>query len=287
MLRRFIERPVLATVVSILLVLLGILSLLTLPVTQFPDIAPPCVAVTASYPGANAEVVARSVATPIEEAVNGVENMTYMTSTSNNDGSMTLSVYFKLGTNPDMAAVNVQNRVAKASSLLPSEVVSAGITTEKKQNSMIMVVNLMSTTSEYDEKFLQNYAKINIIPELQRITGVGQAMVFGAKDYSMRIWLHPDRLAANNLSPQDVLNSIHEQNIEAAPGRFGESSDRAFEYVLKYKGKLNQHEDYENMVLKANADGSLLRLKDVARVEFGSFTYSRDHLQIVRHTTTE
>ncbi|RFM32600.1 efflux RND transporter permease subunit [Chitinophaga silvisoli] len=276
MLRRFIERPVLATVVSILLVLLGILSLLTLPVTQFPDIAPPCVAVTASYPGANAEVVARSVATPIEEAVNGVENMTYMTSTSNNDGSMTLSVYFKLGTNPDLAAVNVQNRVSKATALLPSEVVSAGITTEKKQNSMIMVVNLMSNTPEYDEKFLQNYAKINIIPELQRITGVGQAMVFGAKDYSMRIWLHPDRLAANNLSPQDVLNSIHEQNIEAAPGRFGESSDRAFEYVLKYKGKLNQHQDYENMVLKANADGSLLRLKDVARVEFGSFTYSSD-----------
>jgi HAE1 family hydrophobic/amphiphilic exporter-1 len=276
MLRRFIERPVLATVISILLVLLGILSLFTLPVTQFPDIAPPSVAVTASYPGANAEVVARSVATPIEEAVNGVENMTYMTSTSNNDGSMILTVYFKLGTDPDLAAVNVQNRVSKATSLLPAEVVSAGITTEKKQNSMIMVVNLMSNTPEYDEKFLQNYAKINIIPELQRITGVGQAMVFGGKDYSMRIWLHPDRLAANNLSPQDVLNSIHEQNVEAAPGRFGESSDKAFEYVLKYKGKLNQHEDYENMVLKANADGSVLRLKDVARVEFGSFTYSSD-----------
>ncbi|SDH21197.1 efflux RND transporter permease subunit [Chitinophaga filiformis] len=276
MLRKFIERPVLATVVSIILVLLGLLSLSTLPVTQFPDIAPPSVAVTASYPGANAEVVARSVATPIEEAVNGVENMTYMTSTSNNDGSMTLTVYFKLGTDPDLAAVNVQNRVSKATSLLPVEVVNAGITTQKQQNSMIMVVNLISDQEEYDEKFLQNYAKINIIPEIQRVTGVGQAMVFGAKDYSMRIWLRPDRLAANNLSPQDVLTAIREQNLEAAPGRFGESSKEAFEYVIKYKGKRNQNAQYEDIVLKANADGSLLRLKDVARVEFGSFTYSSD-----------
>lgn len=276
MLRKFIERPVLATVVSIILVLLGLLSLATLPVTQFPDIAPPSVAVIASYPGANAEVVARSVATPIEEAVNGVENMTYMTSTSNNDGSMTLTVYFKLGTDPDLAAVNVQNRVSKATSLLPVEVVNSGITTQKQQNSMIMVVNLISDQEEYDEKFLQNYAKINIIPEIQRVTGVGQAMVFGAKDYSMRIWLRPDRLAANNLSPQDVLAAIREQNLEAAPGRFGESSKEAFEYVIKYKGKRNENAQYEDIVLKANADGSLLRLKDVARVEFGSFTYSSD-----------
>lgn len=276
MLKKFIERPVLATVVSIILVLLGLLSLATLPVTQFPDIAPPCVAVTASYPGANAEVVARSVATPIEESVNGVENMTYMTSTSNNDGSMTLNVYFKLGTDPDLAAVNVQNRVAKATSILPQEVVNAGISTQKQQNSMIMVVNLMGNTDEYDEKFLQNYAKINIIPEIQRVTGVGQASVFGGKDYSMRIWLRPDRLAANNLSPQDVLTAIREQNLEAAPGRFGENSQEAFEYVIKYKGKLNQHEQYEDIVLKANADGSSLKLKDVAKVEFGSFTYSSD-----------
>ncbi len=276
MLRKFIERPVLATVVSIILVLLGLLSLATLPVTQFPDIAPPSVAVIAAYPGANAEVVARSVATPIEEAVNGVENMTYMTSTSNNDGSMTLTVYFKLGTDPDLAAVNVQNRVSKATSLLPVEVVNAGITTQKQQNSMIMVVNLVSDQEEYDEKFLQNYAKINIIPEIQRVTGVGQAMVFGGKDYSMRIWLRPDRLAANNLSPQDVLAAIREQNLEAAPGRFGESSKEAFEYVIKYKGKRNENAQYEDIVLKANADGSLLRLKDVARVEFGSFTYNND-----------
>lgn len=276
MLRKFIERPVLATVISIILVLLGLLSLVTLPVTQFPDIAPPCVAVVASYPGANAEVVARSVATPIEESVNGVENMTYMTSTSNNDGSMTLNVYFKLGTDPDLAAVNVQNRVAKATSILPVEVVNAGISTQKQQNSMIQVVNLVSTSPEYDETFLQNYAKINIIPEIQRVNGVGQASVFGGKDYSMRIWLRPDRLAANNLSPQEVLASIREQNLEAAPGRMGENSQEAFEYILKYKGKLNKHEQYEDIVLKANPDGSLLRLKDVATVEFGSFTYSSD-----------
>ncbi|WP_282456180.1 efflux RND transporter permease subunit [Chitinophaga sedimenti] len=245
-----------------------------MPVAQFPDIAPPSVQVTALYPGANAEVVARSVATPLEEAVNGVENMTYMTSTSNNDGTMALNVYFKLGTDPDLAAVNVQNRVAKATNLLPTEVVSAGIATQKQQNSMIMVVNLMAKDTSYNETFLQNYAKINIIPELQRVPGVGQVMVFGGKDYSMRIWLNPDRLAANGMSPQEVLGAIRDQNLEAAPGRFGESSNESFEYVIKYKGKLNKNEQYENIILKANADGSVLRLKDVARVELGAFSYS-------------
>ncbi|PUZ30582.1 hydrophobic/amphiphilic exporter-1, HAE1 family [Chitinophaga costaii] len=274
MLKKFIERPVLSTVISIILTLLGVLSLLSLPITQFPDIAPPCVQVTASYPGANAEVVARAVATPIEEAVNGVENMTYMTSNSSNDGTMTLSVFFKLGTNPDLAAVNVQNRVSKATSQIPAEVVNAGIATQKQQNSMIMVIGLKATDSTFDETFLQNYAKINIVPELQRIPGVGQAQIFGSKDYSMRIWLKPERLTANNLSAQDVLTAIKDQNLEAAPGRFGQSSKEAFEYVLKYKGKLNKNADYENIVLKANADGSILRLRDVARVEFGSFSYA-------------
>lgn len=274
MLKRFIERPVLSTVVSIILVLLGLLSLYSLPITLFPDIAPPTVQVTATYPGANAEVVARAVATPIEEAVNGVENMTYMTSTSSNDGTMTLNVYFKVGTDPDLAAVNVQNRVSKAVSQVPGEVVQAGISTQKQQNSMIMVPLIYSTDSAYDETFLQNYAKINIIPEIQRVPGVGQAMVFGAKDYSMRIWLKPDRLVANNLSPQDVLNAIRDQNLEAAPGRFGQSSAESFEYVLKYKGKFQQNAEYEDIILQANADGSVVRLKDVARVEFGAFTYS-------------
>jgi hydrophobic/amphiphilic exporter-1 (mainly G- bacteria), HAE1 family len=275
MLKRFIERPVLSTVVSIILLLLGGLSLYTLPVTLFPDIAPPSVQVTALYPGANAEVVARSVATPLEEAINGVENMSYMTSNSSNDGSMTLTVYFKQGTNPDIASVNVQNRVSKAVSQVPAEVVQAGISTQKVQNSIIMFVALSSDNKEkYDELFLENYIKINLIPGVQRVPGVGQAQVFGTKDYSMRIWLKPDRLTANKLSPQDVLNAIRDQNLEAAPGRLGQSSAEVFEYVLKYKGKMNQGEEYENMIIKANADGSMLRLKDIARVQFGSYTYS-------------
>ncbi|NII27651.1 efflux RND transporter permease subunit [Pseudoflavitalea sp. X16] len=275
MLKRFIERPVLSTVISIILLLLGGLSLYTLPITLFPDIAPPSVQVTALYPGANAEVVARSVATPLEEAINGVENMTYMTSNSSNDGSMSLTVFFKQGTDPDIASVNVQNRVSKAVNQVPTEVVQAGISTQKVQNSFIMFVAVSSEDSaQYNELFLENYIKINLIPEIQRVPGVAQALVFGTKDYSMRIWLKPDRLIANNLAPQDVLNAIRDQNLEAAPGRLGQNSAETFEYVLKYKGKLNQGEDYENFVIKANSDGSMLRLKDVARVEFGSYTYS-------------
>lgn len=275
MLQKFIKRPVLSTVISILLVLLGVVSLTKLPITQFPDIAPPAVLVTAAYPGASAEVVARSVATPLEEAINGVENMTYMTSNSNNDGTMTLSVFFKAGTDPDIASVNVQNRVAKASSLIPAEVLQAGVTTQKQQNSIIMAIALYSD-STYDETFLQNYAKINIVPEIQRVHGVGQATIFGTKDYAMRIWLKPDRLAAYGLSAQDVLASVKEQNLEAAPGKFGEGSQEAFEYVIKYKGKLNTNEDYENIILKSNLDGSTIKLKDVARVGLGSFNYTSE-----------
>jgi len=274
MLKRFIERPVLSTVVSIILLLLGGLSLSSLPITLFPEIAPPSVQVTAVYPGANAEVVARTVAVPIEEAVNGVENMSYMTSNSSNDGSMNLTVFFKQGTNPDINAVNVQNRVSKANSQLPPEVIQAGVSTQKIQNSFLMFVGLYSEDSaKYDELFLENYLRINVIPQLQRIPGVAQAQVFSSKDYSMRIWLKPDRLIANSLSPQDVLNAIKDQNLEAAPGRLGQNSPESFEYVIKYKGKRNKNEDYENMVVKANNDGSLLRLKDVARVEFGAYTY--------------
>lgn len=272
MLKKFIERPVLSTVISILLTLLGLLSLYSLPITLFPDIAPPSVQVTAFYPGANAEVVARSVATPIEESINGVENMTYMTSNSNNDGSMSITVYFKQGTDPDIAAVNVQNRVSKAISQVPQEVVQAGISTQKVQNSIIMYVALSSEDStRYDERFLGNYIKINLIPQVQRVPGVAQALVFATQDYSMRIWLKPDRLVANNLSPQDVLSAVRDQNLEAAPGRLGQNSTESFEYVLKYKGKLNQSEDYENIVIKTGTDGSMLRLKDVARVELGSY----------------
>ena len=275
MLKKFIERPVLSTVISIILLLLGTLSLFNLPITLFPDIAPPSVQVTAFYPGANAEVVARSVATPIEEAVNGVENMTYMTSNSSNDGTMTLNVFFKQGTDPDNASVNVQNRVSKAMSQLPQEVTQAGISTQKVQNSFIMFMGLYSEDpKQYDELFLQNYLKINVIPQIQRIPGVAQAQVFGTRDYSMRIWLKPDRLAANNLSPQEVMAAIKDHNMEAAPGRLGQGSTETYEYILKYKGKLNQNADYENIVIKANNDGSFLRLKDLARVELGSYTYT-------------
>ncbi|HEY8733281.1 MAG TPA: efflux RND transporter permease subunit, partial [Puia sp.] len=278
MLRRFIERPVLSTVISIILTLLGLISLLNLPITQFPEIAPPTVGVFAVYPGANAEVVARAVATPLEEAINGVENMTYMTSTSANDGTMSINVYFRQGTNPDLDAVNVQNRVARAVSQIPQEVVQAGISTQKQQNSMINVTLLYSTDSAYDEKFLQNYTKINVIPEIQRVPGVGSAQVFGAKDYSMRIWLQPDRLTANNISVQEVLNAIHDQNVESAPGRFGEGSSASFEYIIKYKGKLSENKDYEDIIVKTGPDGSVIHLKDIARVEFGAFSYNSNGL---------
>jgi HAE1 family hydrophobic/amphiphilic exporter-1 len=278
MLKRFIERPVLSTVISIILTLLGLISMFNLPITQFPEIAPPTVSVNAFYPGANAEVVARAVATPLEEAINGVENMTYMNSTSANDGSMSINVYFRQGTNPDLAAVNVQNRVARAVNQIPQEVVQSGIATQKQQNSMINVSLLYSTDSAYDEKFLQNYTKINVIPEIQRVPGVGQAFVFGAKDYSMRIWLLPDRLTANNISVQEVLTAIHDQNLESAPGRFGEGSSASFEYIIKYKGKLSENKDYEEIIIKTGTDGSVIRLKDIARVEFGAAAYNVNSL---------
>jgi HAE1 family hydrophobic/amphiphilic exporter-1 len=275
MLQKFIDRPVLSTVIAILIVILGVIGLQTLPLQQFPDIAPPAVQVVALYPGANAETVLRSVAPSLEEAINGVENMSYMSSTASNDGSLVITVNFKLGTDPDRAAVNVQNRVSQATSQLPQEVVQAGIQTTKKQNSLLMVVDLYTENEkQYDQTFLNNYAQINIIPDIKRIPGVGQAFIFGGnKDYSMRVWLNPSKMANYKLSAQEVLGAIQDKNLEAAPGRFGESSKQAFEYVIKYKGKLNQPLEYENIVIHSNADGSVLRLKDVARVEFGSYTY--------------
>ncbi|EEI93463.1 RND transporter, HAE1 family [Sphingobacterium spiritivorum ATCC 33300] len=275
MLKKFIERPVLATVISILLVILGVMGMLRLPLQQFPDIAPPAVQVMALYPGANAETVLRAVAPSLEESINGVENMSYMSSTASNDGSLMITVYFKLGTDPDQAAVNVQNRVAQATSQLPSEVIQAGITTAKQQNSLIMVLDLYTEDEgRYDQTFLNNYAQINIIPELKRISGVGQALIFGgSKDYSMRVWLDPKQMASYKLTPSEVMTAIQDKNVEAAPGKFGESSREAFEFVIKYKGKLNQPADYENIIIRSNADGSILRLKDVARVELGAYTY--------------
>ncbi len=274
MFRRFIERPILSSVISIIIVILGGLGLLSLPIEQYPDIAPPTIRVSASYTGANAETVLKSVVIPLEEQINGVENMTYMTSTASNDGSASIEVFFKQGINADMAAVNVQNRVARANSLLPAEVTRAGVITAKRQNSMLLVFSLYSENGEFDETFLQNYSKINLLPQIQRVTGVGEAMVFAGKDYSMRIWLKPDVMASYGLMPSDVTAALSEQNLEAAPGRLGEQNEQSFEYVIKYRGKLAQPSEFENIVVKADKDGNILRLKDIARVEMGALNYS-------------
>ena len=276
MLKKIINRPVLATVVSILLVILGLLGLSKLPLQQFPDIAPPCVVVNAVYPGANAETIIRSVAPSLEEAINGVEGITYMSSTASNDGTLAISVFFKLGTNPDQAAVNVQNRVSQATSQLPPEVVQQGITTTKQQNSLIMGTGIYTLdVNKYDETFLNNYASINLIPEIKRIEGVGSAAIFGGgKDYSMRIWLNPARMESYGITPDEVSAAIQDSNLEAAPGRLGDRTDEAFEYIIKYEGKLNHPEGYESIIVRSNADGSVLRLKDIARIEFGSYNYT-------------
>ncbi|MFD0766792.1 efflux RND transporter permease subunit [Mucilaginibacter lutimaris] len=276
MFKKFIERPVLSTVISILLVIVGVLGLTKLPLERFPNIAPPAVLVTAVYPGANAETILRSVTPSLEEAINGVEGMTYMTSTASNDGSLGITVYFKQGTNPDQAAVNVQNRVSQATSQLPAEVVQYGITTTKQQNSFIGAMAIYTDDpKKYDATFVANYAQINIVPEIKRIPGVGSAQVFGGvKDYSMRVWLNPSQMAAYKITPAEVMAAIQDKNIEAAPGRFGERSDQSFEYVIKYKGKLTKPEEYQNIAIRANADGSVLHLKDVARVELGAYSYN-------------
>ena len=273
-LKIFIERPVLSTVISVIIVILGILGLVALPITQYPEIAPPTVNVSASYPGANADVVLNSVIVPLEEQINGVENMTYMTSSAGNDGSASITVFFKQGTNPDLDAVNVQNRVSRAAPLLPAEVTRSGVTTSKQQSSMVMVFSINSTNKSFDGTFLQNYANINVLPLLKRVNGVGNVQAFGTQDYSMRIWLKPDAMAAYGLIPDDISNALAEQNIEAAPGKIGENSNQSFQYVLKYKGRLVKPEAYENIIIKATSTGQLLRLKDVARIELGSLDYS-------------
>ena len=269
---RFINRPVLSTVISILIVILGILGLISLPISQYPDIAPPTVRVSTTYQGANAQTVLNSVIAPLEEQINGVENMMYMTSTATNTGDASIEVYFKQGTDPDMAAVNVQNRVAKAQGFLPAEVTQVGVITSKRQTSMLLVFSLYSSDDKYDNEFLENYAKINVIPEVQRVPGVGDAMVMGS-DYSMRIWLKPEIMAQYHLMPTDISTALAEQNIEAAPGSLGERGNQTFQYTLKYKGRLQSQEEFENIVIRATADGEVLRLKDVANVELGRLTY--------------
>ena len=270
---RFINRPVLSTVISILIVILGLIGLATLPITQYPDIAPPTVSVRATYQGANAQTVLNSVIAPLEDQINGVENMMYMTSNAANNGSAEISIYFKQGTDPDMAAVNVQNRVSMAQGLLPAEVTQVGVTTQKRQTSMLMVFSIYDEKDQYDIEFLENYANINLIPEIKRVNGVGDATVLG-QDYSMRIWLKPDIMAQYKLIPSDVAGALAEQNIEAAPGQFGERGNQSFQYTIRYKGRLQQPEEFENIVIKALENGEVLRMKDIADIELGRLSYN-------------
>jgi len=273
MLKTFIERPVLSTVISILITILGVLGLMSLPIEQYPEIAPPTVQVSATYTGANAETVLNSVVIPLEEEINGVEGMTYMTSSAANDGTAKITVFFELGINPDIAAVNVQNRVSRATSKLPAAVVQTGVTTVKSQAGALMFLSMYSTNPEFDGTYVQNYAKINLVPRLQRVKGVGQVNVFGAKDYSMRIWIDPEKMATYNLSPKDIQDALNEQNVEAAPGKFGENAKGVYEYVIKYKGRLSEVKDYENIIVKSTGNGNFIHLKDVATIELGAFNY--------------
>lgn len=273
----FIKRPLLSAVISVLITLLGGLALIGLPITQFPDIVPPSVTVTAKYTGANAEVATKAVAMPLERAINGVPNMEYMNSTSGNDGTTLVQVVFKVGTDPDLAAMSVQNRVTTVLDELPQEVIKAGVSTEKEVNSMLLYLNIFSDDPAVDEKFIYNFADINVLAELKRIDGVGVAMIMGSREYSMRVWLKPDRMTAYGVSADDVIEAIRSQNVEAAPGKAGESADRApqmLQYVLRYSGKFFEPKQYENLVLRAESDGSILRLKDVADIEFGSLDYN-------------
>ncbi|MEM0542032.1 efflux RND transporter permease subunit [Flavobacterium sp. j3] len=272
----FIHRPVLSIVISLMIVLLGALALTQLPMTQFPDIAPPEVTVTTKYTGANAEACVKAVVTTLERAVNGVPGMAYMSSVSGNDGTSVINIIFKAGTDPEIAAVNVQNRVSSVLDELPEEVIKSGVIVEKVQNSMLLYLNILSADPTLDEKFLFNFADINIIPELKRIDGVGFADIMGQREYAMRVWLNPVKMAAYNISTEDVIQSLKQQNIEAAPGKVGESSgkiEQSLQYVVKYTGKYNTKEQYENVVIKRDFQGELLRLKDIADVEFGSLDY--------------
>ncbi len=276
MFKKFIQRPVLSLVISIFITLIGALALSGLPVTQYPDIAPPAVSVTTKYTGANAEVCAKAVVTPLERAINGVPGMAYMSSVSGNDGTSIIQVYFKVGTDPDQAAVNVQNRVATVLDELPEEVIKAGVSTEKEVNSMLLYLNLISSDTTLDEKFIYNFADINVLAELKRIDGVGFADIMGQREYAMRVWLKPAKLDAYAISAEDVITALRAQNIEAAPGKIGESSGRksqSLQYVLRYTGKLTQKEQYESIVVKVTPGGEMLRLKDVADIEFGSLDY--------------
>lgn len=271
-LRTFIDRPILSCVIAVLILLIGAISLVNLPMEQYPDIAPPTISVSTSYTGANAETVQKSVVVPLEEAINGVENMLYMTSTSTNNGSGDITVYFRQGTDPDMATVNVKNRVAEAEGLLPAEVTKIGVTVKKRQNSMLKIIALHSPDNTYDQNFINNYFSINIEPRLSRIKGVGNVQMMGA-EYAMRIWLNPSKMAQYKLVPSDVISVLGDQNVEAATGTLGEDLDNTFQYTLKYRGRYETAEEFEKMVIKASPTGEVLRLKDIAKVELGAESY--------------
>lgn len=276
MVEMFIRRKVLSLVISIVFVLLGIMALLKMPITQFPDIVPPSVTVTAKYTGANAEVSANAVALPLERAINGVPGMTYMSTVTSNDGLTLIQVFFEVGTDPDVAAVNVQNRVTTILDELPEEVIRAGVTTEKEVNSMLMYLNITSTDPSQDEQFIYNFTDINVLQELKRIDGVGRAEIMGQKEYSMRVWLDPQKMAAYNLSADEVITSLQKQNISAAPGKVGETSGKTssqLQYVIKYKGKFFEPKQYEEIPIRSDVDGTILKLKDIAKVEFGAMNY--------------
>ncbi|MBR6828888.1 MAG: efflux RND transporter permease subunit, partial [Prevotella sp.] len=268
----FIKRPVLSTVISILIVILGVIGLFSLPIEQYPDIAPPTVVVYTSYPGADAETVKNSVITPLEESINGVEGMDYITSSASS-GSAQITVMFRQGMNADMCAVNVQNRVQQAQALLPAEVTRIGVTVMKRQTSQVLMFTLTSD-GRYDDEFLTNYNNINIIPAIKRIQGVGDVQSPGLKTYSMRIWLKPDVMKQYGLMPSDVTGVLAEQNVEAAPGTFGEQSDVAYEYAMRYTGRLKSAEEFGNIIISSDANGNTLKLKDVARIELGGQQYT-------------
>lgn len=276
MFNRFIQRPVLSIVISIFIVFLGLLAITQLPVTQFPSISPPKVNVTAEYPGANGDLMIKSVIIPLERALNGVPGMKYMTSDAGNDGEASIQIVFNLGTDPNVAALNVQNRVASVVNKLPPLVVREGVKISREESNMLMYVNLYSKDPKADQKFLFNYADINLLAELKRVNGVGFADILGNREYAMRIWLKPDRMLAYNISADEVMEALASQSLEASPGKTGESSGKrsqSFEYVIKYTGRFTTKEQYENVILRSNPDGEMLRLKDVADVEFGSSMY--------------
>ena len=273
-LKTFIDRPILSAVISIVIVLVGVIGLTSLPIEQYPDIATPTIQVTATYTGANAETVQNSVIVPLEEAINGVEEMLYMTSTASNMGTATIQVYFKQGTDPDMATVNVQNRVSKATGQLPSEVTQIGVSVSKRQSSMIQIFTMYSSDDAHDDIFISNYLKINVIPQILRISGVGEASFLGP-DYSIRVWMKPDIMAQHGLVPADITKVVAEQNLESPTGYLGENSENTFLYTMKYSGRLETPEQFEEIIVRSSADGEVLKLGEVADIELGADSYEK------------